>query len=78
MEEHILFENIFESSTSVSSSDSDDNEELDIIINNNRNERRVPKIRNYLENVVTLYTDIEFKSHFRLIYTHYLFIRNIV
>lgn len=76
MEKYILLDNIlFESSTSASSSDSDDNEELlNIIINNNRNRnnRRVPKIKNYLEHVVALYTDIEFKSHFRLVYIHYI------
>ncbi|XP_018369766.1 PREDICTED: uncharacterized protein LOC108765506 [Trachymyrmex cornetzi] len=64
MEEYILLDNIiFESSTSASSSDSDDDEEL---LNNNRNQRRVPKIRNYVEHVVALYTDVEFKSYFRL------------
>ncbi|XP_011882389.1 PREDICTED: putative nuclease HARBI1 isoform X2 [Vollenhovia emeryi] len=67
MEEYILFDNIiFESSSSASSSDSNDDEQLINIILNNRNERRVPKIRNYLEHVVALYTDIEFKSHFRM------------
>jgi len=67
MEQYILLDNIiFESSTSASSSDSDDNEELlNIIVNNKRNEKRVPKIKNYVEHVVALYTDIEFKSHFR-------------
>lgn len=75
MSEYILLDNIiFESSTSGSSSDSDDDEELfNIIINNNRNNRRVPKIRNYLEHVVALYTDIEFKSHFRLVYIRYIY-----
>lgn len=64
MERYILLENIiFESSTSDSSSSSNDNEELlSIMINNNK--RKVPKIRNYVEHVVALYTDIEFKSHF--------------
>lgn len=50
-------------------------------MNNNKNERRVPKIRNYLEHVVALYTDIEFKSHFRLVYIRYIctsFIENTV
>nr|XP_012235813.1 PREDICTED: putative nuclease HARBI1 [Linepithema humile] len=72
MEEYIIFQNImFESSSSSSSSDSDDNEELQNILfdnrGNNRDERRiVPKITNYLENVVIRYTNIEFKSHFRM------------
>ena len=62
---------MFESSSSSSSSDSDDNnEELQNILfhnrDNNRGERRiVPKITDYLENIVTRYTNIEFKSHFR-------------
>jgi len=67
MEQYILLDNIiFESSTSASSSDSDDNEKLlNIIVNNKGNEKRVPKIKNYVEHVVALYTDIEFKSYFR-------------
>lgn len=66
MEEYILLENIIFESSSSSSSDSDDNNgELLNIIEDNRNRRRVPKIRNYLEHVVARYTDIEFKSHFR-------------
>jgi len=72
MEQYILLENIIFESLSSSSSDSDDNnEELQNILfenrgNNNRGERKiVPKITHYLENVVTRYTNIEFKSHFR-------------
>lgn len=73
MEEYILLDKIiFESSTSASSSDSDTEELLNIIINNNKNNRKVPKIKNYLERVVALYTDIEFKSHFRLVYIRYI------
>lgn len=72
MEEYILLDNIiFESSTNASSSDSDNEELLNIIINNNKNNRKMPKIKNYLERVV-LYTDIEFKSHFRLVYIRYI------
>ncbi|XP_011343854.1 protein ANTAGONIST OF LIKE HETEROCHROMATIN PROTEIN 1-like isoform X2 [Ooceraea biroi] len=68
MEEYILIENMFESSTSSSSSESDDNNDaLQNILNYNRDERReVPKIRNYLEYVVARYTNVEFKSHFRM------------
>lgn len=36
--------------------------------------KELPKIRNYIEHVVALYTDVEFKSHFRLVYIHYIFI----
>jgi len=70
MQEYILLDNIiFESSTSESSlSDNNDNELLNIEINNNNNERKIPKIRNYIEYVVALYTDVEFKSHFRFVY----------
>ncbi|XP_024883801.1 putative nuclease HARBI1 [Temnothorax curvispinosus] len=60
---------MFESSSSLSSSDSDDDDEelQNILLNNDINERRVtPKIKNYMENVVVRYTNIEFKSHFRM------------
>lgn len=63
MENYILID----ISSSSSSSSNDDEEILDIILNNNANERRVPKITNYIVNVVERYTNIEFKSHFRYV-----------
>lgn len=74
MEEYVLLENVIFESSSSSSSDSDDDEELLNIMEDNKNIRKVPKIKNYLEHVVARYTDIEFKSHFRLIYIYILYI----
>lgn len=71
MENYILLNNIIFESSSSSASSSDDNEDLlNILLNNNENQRRVPKIRNYMEHVIARYTNIEFKSHFRLVYIH--------
>jgi len=51
-----------------------DDDELFDVVNYNRNKRRVPKIRNYVEHVVAFYTDVEFKSRFELVYIHILYL----
>lgn len=64
MEKRFLFEllKVIVEDSSEESSESDSAE----IINNSYVER-VPKVRckNYVENVVWQYTDVDFKSHFR-------------
>lgn len=52
--------------TSSSSSDSD--LDLDVNIFNNNNHRcnhRIPRIQNFMENVIARYNDEQFQEHFR-------------
>jgi len=51
-----------------------DDDELFDVVNYNRNKRRVPKIKNYMEHVVAFYTDVKFKSRFVSVYTYIIFI----
>jgi len=49
------------------SSDSDCSDSDNEILQKLKQQMRVPRIRckNYVENIVSLYTDMEFKTHFR-------------
>lgn len=57
-----LIENIYDSSESSSESDL----EMELI-NEMRRQIKIPRIKckNYVENIVSLYSDMEFKTHFR-------------
>lgn len=52
----------------TSSSSSESSEKFDDIFNENcRCRRRIPRLQNYVENVVARYNDVEFKENFRLV-----------
>lgn len=57
-----LMENIYDSSESSSESDF----EMELI-NEMRRQIKIPRIKckNYVENIVPFYSDMEFKTHFR-------------
>lgn len=64
----ILLEDIMESDECDDDSDSESIEVINLIKNSIKRVR-VPRIRckNYVENVVWQYTDVEFKTHFRYV-----------
>ncbi|XP_011313338.1 putative nuclease HARBI1 [Fopius arisanus] len=61
----MLLDDVFTSSSSSNDSDGtlDDLEEL---ILDNGNRRRIPRIQNFVETVIVRYTNVEFKEHFRM------------
>jgi len=67
MQKRLLFENIKLALDSSESSESDSDSDLMEIIYNYKHTPRIPKIhcKNYVEDVVWQYTDVDFKSHFR-------------
>jgi len=48
-----------------SSSSSDSEEDLDALTNIETYRRKIPRLKNYVEEVVLRWRDDEFKSHFR-------------
>lgn len=48
-----------------SSSSESDNEELEILQRNVNQRRKVPRIQNYMETIVPMLTNQQFKAHFR-------------
>lgn len=62
MDDIIVINEIFTSSSSSESSD----EALDIFNDNYHRRRRIPRLQNYVENIVVRYNDVEFKENFRL------------
>ncbi|XP_025162263.1 uncharacterized protein LOC112590332 isoform X2 [Harpegnathos saltator] len=58
---------LFALSELIESSSSDDEEELDVLINLKVGRRKkLPRLQNYVEEVIPRWKDQEFKSHFRI------------
>ncbi|XP_003427676.1 protein ANTAGONIST OF LIKE HETEROCHROMATIN PROTEIN 1 [Nasonia vitripennis] len=64
----VILDFIFTSSSSSDDSDDEMNGVNNVIfeVDNDRIERRIPRVQNFIENVILRYNDIEFKETFRM------------